>query len=52
MSIDVRAQRQHWPAFAILALGWAGMFALDERLDLANKALVLVLSAALAAPWC
>ena len=51
MSIDVPARRQHWPAFAAWALGWAGMFALDDRLDLANKALVLVLSAALAAPW-
>ena len=51
MSIDVPARRQRWPALAAWALGWAGMFALDDRLDLANKALVLVLSAALAAPW-
>jgi two-component system sensor histidine kinase KdpD len=51
MSFDVAARRLRWPAFVAWALGWAGMFALDDRLDLANKALVLVLSAALAAPW-
>ena len=51
MSFDVAARRLRWPAFVAWALGWAAMFALDDRLDLANKALVLVLSAALAAPW-
>ena len=51
MSFDVASRRLRWPAFVAWALGWAGMFALDDRLDLANKALVLVLSAALAAPW-
>jgi two-component system sensor histidine kinase KdpD len=50
MSFDAAAPPR-WPAFAAWALGWAGMFALDDQLDLANKALVLVLSAALAAPW-
>ena len=51
MSFDVPAWRQRWPALAAWALGWAVMVGLDDRLDLANKALVLVLSAALAAPW-
>lgn len=51
MSIDIAARLPRWPAVAAWSLGWAGMFVLDDRLDLANKALVLVLSAALAAPW-
>lgn len=36
---------------AAWALGWAAMLGLDGRIDLANLALVLVLSAALAALW-
>ena len=51
MPVDAAAPPPRWPAFAAWALGWACMFAPVDQLDLANKALVLVLSAALAAPW-
>lgn len=40
-----------WPAWAFWAAGWVAMFALDGRLDLANLALLLVLSSALASLW-
>ncbi|WP_088282300.1 ATP-binding protein [Ideonella sp. A 288] len=40
-----------WRAVAVWVLGWAAMLGLDERIDLANMALVLVLSAAVAAIW-
>ncbi len=44
-----------WFSLAAWALGWACLLLLDARIDLANKALVLVLTAAVAAirsgPW-
>jgi two-component system sensor histidine kinase KdpD len=40
-----------WPALLVWALAWAAMLALDGRLDVANLAMLLVLGAALAAPW-
>ena len=40
-----------WPGALVWALAWAAMLALDDHLDLANKALILVLAAALAAIW-
>jgi len=40
-----------WPALATWALAWIVMAALDERLDVANLALILVLAAAVAALW-
>jgi len=43
--------RRTWPALAIWALGWAALLGLDGRVDLANQALVLVATAALATLW-
>jgi two-component system sensor histidine kinase KdpD len=40
-----------WPALLVWTLAWAAMLALDGRLDVANLAMLLVLGAALAAPW-
>ncbi len=44
-----------WFGLAAWALGWAGLLLLDAQIDLANKALLLVLTAAVAAigsrPW-
>jgi two-component system sensor histidine kinase KdpD len=43
--------RRAWPAAAIWAAGWAALLRLDGRVDLANQALVLVATAALATLW-
>ena len=40
-----------WPAALAWALGWAALLALDGRIDLANQALLLVLTATVAAVW-
>lgn len=40
-----------WPALAVWGVGWAAMLWLDGRVDLANLAMVLILSAALASLW-
>jgi len=40
-----------WPAGLVWALAWATMAGLQDRLELANLALVLVLAAALSALW-
>ena len=40
-----------WPAALAWAVAWGAMFSLGDRLDLANKALILVLAAAVAAVW-
>ena len=41
----------HWPAALVWFVGWAVLFALDGRVDLANQALVLVATAAVTALW-
>jgi len=43
--------RRSWPGIAIWAAGWAALLLLDGRVDLANQALVLVATAALATLW-
>jgi two-component system sensor histidine kinase KdpD len=43
--------RRAWPGAAIWATGWALLLLLDGRVDLANQALVLVATAALATLW-
>ena len=40
-----------WKAAALWALAWAALLLLDDDLDLANKALILVLASALASLW-
>jgi len=40
-----------WPAWVWWAAGWGAMLALDGAVDLANLALVLLLSSALASLW-
>jgi two-component system, OmpR family, sensor histidine kinase KdpD len=40
-----------WPATLAWALGWAAMLALDGAVDLANLAMILVLSSAVASLW-
>ena len=40
-----------WPAVLVCAAGWAALLLLDGRIDLANQALLLVLTAAVAALW-
>lgn len=40
-----------WPGWAAWAAGWALMLALDRTVDLANLALVLVLTSAIASRW-
>jgi two-component system sensor histidine kinase KdpD len=40
-----------WPAAAAWAAGWALLLGLDGRIDLANQALLLVATAAVAAVW-
>lgn len=40
-----------WPAWAAWAAGWVLMLALDGTVDLANLALVLVLTSAIASLW-
>lgn len=47
------APRPHrsWPGAAVWIAGWASMFLLDARVDLANLALVLVLTSAVASLW-
>lgn len=45
------AHRPWWPAAAAWALAWACMLGFDAHIDLANKALILVLTAAVAALW-
>lgn len=42
---------RRWPALLAWLAGWAAMTALDGRLDLANLAMLLVLSSAVAALW-
>jgi two-component system sensor histidine kinase KdpD len=44
-------RRSRWAPVAAWALAWICLFALDPYLDLANKALILVLTAAVAAIW-
>jgi two-component system, OmpR family, sensor histidine kinase KdpD len=41
----------YWPAVLSWAAGWAGMALLDGRVDLANLAMLLVLSSAVASLW-
>ena len=48
---DDRAVPFGWPALVVWALAWLAMGLLDLHIDLANKALVLVLAAAVAAIW-
>lgn len=48
---DPAAPPRRWPALLPWAVAWAGMLAFDAQLDLANKALVMVLAAACAAIW-
>ena len=45
------ASPRRWPAVLAWLAGWAAMTALDGRLDLANLAMLLVLSAAVASLW-
>lgn len=40
-----------WPAALAWALGWAALLGLDGRIDLANQALLMVLTATVAAVW-
>ena len=40
-----------WPAVVAWAAGWAGLMLMDGRVDLANLAMLLVLSSAVAALW-
>lgn len=40
-----------WPAWAVWVTGWAAMCALDGAVDVANLALVLVLTSAIASLW-
>jgi two-component system sensor histidine kinase KdpD len=40
-----------WPAVLAWAAGWAALLALDGQVDLANLAMLLVLSSAVAALW-
>ena len=40
-----------WPAALVWAAGWAAMLLLDGQVDLANLAMLLVLSSALASLW-
>ena len=40
-----------WPALLAWGAGWAAMLGLDGRIDLANQAMVLVLSSAVASWW-
>ena len=42
---------QAWPSLLAWALGWGLMLALDGHLDLANLAMLLVLSSAIATLW-
>ncbi len=44
-------QRLRWAPLLVWGLAWTAMAALDERMDLANKALVVVLGAALTGLW-
>ncbi|HWS75945.1 MAG TPA: DUF4118 domain-containing protein, partial [Quisquiliibacterium sp.] len=48
---DSARRLPRWPSAVAWVFGWAFMFALDARIDLANKALVLVLTAAVASIW-
>lgn len=51
--IDENGHAWWWqlPALAIWAAAWTFLFVFDERVDLANKALLLVLTAAIASLW-
>lgn len=40
-----------WPAWAVWGAGWALLLALDGTVDLANLALILVLTSAIASLW-
>ena len=40
-----------WPAVVAWAVGWAGLVLMDGRVDLANLAMLLVLSSAVASLW-
>lgn len=51
MDTSLPAPPRRWPAALVWFAGWAAMTALDGRLDLANLAMLLVLSAAIAALW-
>ena len=42
---------QRWPALAAWAAGWAVLLALDGSVDLANLAMLLVLTSAVASLW-
>ncbi len=46
-----RPTTPRWPAALAWALGWAALLGLDGRIDLANQALLLVLTATVAAVW-
>jgi len=46
-----RRQSTYWPAAVVWLLAWLAMGLLDERVDISNQALILVLAAALAALW-
>ena len=41
----------YWPAVVAWAMGWAGLVLMDGRVDLANLAMLLVLSSAVASLW-
>jgi two-component system sensor histidine kinase KdpD len=51
MDTTLPAPPRRWPAVLAWLAGWAAMTALDGRLDLANLAMLLVLSAAVASLW-
>ena len=40
-----------WPAIVAWAVGWLALLAMDGQVDLANLAMLLVLSSAVAALW-
>ena len=46
-----RRQTRYWPAVLAWGLAWLAMGLLDDRIDIASQALILVLTAALAALW-
>ena len=46
-----RRQPAYWLAALVWLLAWLAMALLDERVDISNQALILVLAAALAALW-
>jgi len=48
---NIDAGERRWPAIATWALGWVALQLLDGRVDLANLAMLLVLTSAVASLW-